>query len=52
MSVNHKKLLKNGFIKLITDEEALKYIVPPETIVDAGEYSREPIYSTGEYWIS
>ena len=48
----HKKLLKNGFIKLITDKEALKYIVPPETIVDAGEYSREPIYSTGEYWIS
>ena len=48
----HKKLLKNGFIKLITDEEALKYIVPPETIVDSGEYSREPIYSTGEYWIS
>ena len=47
----HKALLKNGFIKLITDEEALKYIIPPEIIVDAGEYSREPIYSTGEYWI-
>ena len=41
---------KNGFIKLITDKEALKYIVPPDTIVDAGEYSREPIYSSGEYW--
>ena len=47
----HKALLKNGFIKLISDKEALKYILPPETIVDAGKYSREPIYSSGDYWI-
>ena len=47
----NEALLKNGFIELIKDKEALKYIVPPDTIVDAGEFSREPIYSSGQYWI-
>ena len=44
-----KGLIENGFIKFLSDEEARKYIVPPNKIVDF--QSRNDIYSSGKYWI-
>ena len=44
-----KGLIENGFIKFLSDEEARKYIVPPNKIVDF--QSRNDIYSSSKYWI-
>ena len=44
-----KGLIENSFIKFSSDQEARKYIVPPNKIVDF--QGRNDIYSSGKYWI-
>ena len=53
-----KSVLNHEGVKLLnidpgkaTNRTVITFVGPPETIVDAGKYSREPIYSSGDYWI-